>query len=284
MRQLIDAGFDAVYHDDSYDRLKLIYQGRDGQDHYDRSMVFLPQTARIHAVEYLENHDERRVASPIVPGGGQDDSGFESAEAGYQLAPLQYLYGPGPVLLLNGQEVGEPGAGSEGYGGNEGRTTLFDYWCMPEFAKWVNGHAYDGGGLSPTQRDLRRFYADLLALCQDPSVRADGYWGLRYFNRPERFPDCPGDLYTFARFQDGSGRLLVVVINFRLNSGVDGRVRVPQELADLAALADTLTVRLRLDREGAKDVAVTQVSRQAFVEHGFSVSIPNQTGHVYVIE
>ena len=40
-----------------------------------------------------------------------------------------------------------------------GRTTAFDYWCMPEFAKWVNGHAYDGG-LPQCSRNsllLRRF-------------------------------------------------------------------------------------------------------------------------------
>ena len=163
---------------------------------------------------------------------GPDDTGLGSAEAGYQLAPLQYLYGPGPVLFHNGQEVGEPGAGREGYGGEDGRTTLFDYWSMPEFAKWVNGHAYDGGGLDPWQRDLRRYYADLLALCQDPAVRADGYWGLKYFNRPDRFADCPADLYSYARFEPGSGRLLVVVANFRGGAATEGRIRIPEELAD----------------------------------------------------
>jgi glycosidase len=281
--QLIDAGFDAVYHDDSYDRLKSIYQGHGGQDQYDQVMVGFSPSARAHSVEYLENHDERRLASPVEREGGPDASGFGSAEAGYQLAPLQFLYGPGPVLLLNGQEVGEPGAGCEGFGGDDGRTSLFDYWCMPEFAKWVNGHAYDGGGLSAAQRELRRFYGDLLAICQDACVRADDYWGLKYFNRPERFADCPADLYSFARFQAGAGRLLVVAANFRPNSGVDGRVRVPRELAELAALGDPLTVRLRLDRQGAQDVPLAPLSRAALIEHGFPVSIPNQTAHVYVI-
>ena len=77
---------------------------------------------------------------------------------------MQYLFGRGPVLFFNGQEVGEPGLGAEGFSSGDGRTTAFDYWCMPEFAKWVNGHAYDGGGLSEAQRALRGYYADLLAL------------------------------------------------------------------------------------------------------------------------
>ncbi len=90
MQQLIDVGFDAVYHDPAYDLLKAIYQGKASQDDYHREMAF-PPIARGHLVEYLENHDERRVASPIVLDAGPDDSGFGSAEAGYHLAPLQYL-------------------------------------------------------------------------------------------------------------------------------------------------------------------------------------------------
>src|SRR3954466_7524483 len=107
---------------------------------------------------------------------------------------------------------------------------------MPELAKWVNGHAYDGGGLSPAQKDLRHFYSALLALCQDPSVRGDGYWGLKYFNRSSQFSACPDDLYTFARFHGGSGRLLVIVANFRPNSTVSGQVGIPQPLAAAAGL------------------------------------------------
>jgi hypothetical protein len=69
----------------------------------DREMGSPPDT-RQNVIEYLENHDERRIASPIVFSGGPDGSGFGSAEVGYQLAPLKYLYSRGPVLLLNGQE------------------------------------------------------------------------------------------------------------------------------------------------------------------------------------
>ena len=283
-QQLIDAGFDAVYHDQSYDRLKNIYQGQGTLDNYDREMTLLPAAMRNHSVQYLENHDERRVASPIVPEGGPGGSGFGSAEAGYQLGPLQYLYSAGPVLLLNGQEVGEPGAGVEGYGGNDGRTTLFDYWAMPEFVKWVNGHRYDGGGLSESQRRLRRFHAALFQLCQDPSVRGNGYWGLKYYNRSTHFADCPDDLYSFARFAPASGRLLVVVANFRPVLPVKGRIRIPPELVAAAGLADPLCVRLLLDRDGAQPGPVADVAAGKLVTDGFPVAIASQTAQVYVVE
>jgi glycosidase len=280
---LLAAGFDAVYHSTAYDALKRIYQGTGGQADYDRAVTSLSLVARAGRLGYLENHDERRIASAIDPYRGPGDSGFGSAEAGYQLAPLQLLYGPGPVLVFNGQEVAEEGAGTEGFSTDDGRTTNFDYWCMPEFAKWVHGHAYDGGGLSAAQKALRRFYADLLALCQDSSVRGDGYWGLKYWNRSGRFPDCPDDLYSFARYQTGSGRLLVVVANFRPNAACEGRIRVPPELAAAAGLRGGLRVRLVLDREGACDVAVGEWAAEELGRDGFPVSVPNQAAQVYVV-
>jgi glycosidase len=282
MQQLIDVGFDAVYHDPAYDLLKAIYQGKANQDDYYHEMAF-PPIARRHMVEYLENHDERRVASPIALNGGPDDSGFGSAEAGYHLAPLQYLSGSGPTLLLNGQEVGEPGAQAEGYQLADGRTTIFDYWAMPEFAKWVNCGRYDGGGLSKEQLALREFYAALLGLCQDPSVLGDGYWGLKYFNRPERFADCPADLYSFARFQSGSRRALVVVANFRPGAAVEGWIRIPQELVAAAGLTGDVSVQLRLDREGRRDVCVATFNAGRLTSDGFPVSLANQSAYVYAI-
>jgi hypothetical protein len=44
---------------------------------------------------------------------------------------------------------------------------------MPEVAKWVNGHRYDGGRLSPQQKELRAFYGRLLKTCGEPAF-ADG--------------------------------------------------------------------------------------------------------------
>ena len=282
MQQLIDAGFDAVYHDPAYDLLKAIYQGKASQDDYDHEMAF-PPIAKHCVVEYLENHDERRVPSPIIFDAGPDNSGFGSVEAGYQLAPLQYLSSSGPVLMLNGQEVGEPGAQAEGYQLADGRTTIFDYWAMPEFVKWVNGGRYDGGGLSKTQLAIRRFYAALLGLCQDPSVLGDGYWGLKYFNRPERFTDCPADLYSFTRFQSASRRALVVVANFRPGTAVQGRIRIPQELVAAVGFTGNVSVHLLLDRQGRRDCSVATVNAERLTSDGFPVSVSNQSAYVYTI-
>jgi glycosidase len=279
---LIQAGFDGVYHYQSYNALKDIYTQGKIRD-YDDVMLSVSPNMRPHLVVYIENHDERRVASPIVTGHGPGASGFGSAEAGYQLAPLQLLSGNGPAMILNGQEVGEPGAGLEGFGGEDGRTTIYDYWAMPEFAKWVNGHAYDGAGLSPSQKALRRFYGDLLRLCQHASVRGDGYWSLQYFNRPEQFADCPSGLYSFARFQSNSGQALVVAANFRKGGDIDGRLRIPRVLSATVHFQQKVVVELVLSREGAASAVIATVAPDELESSGFRISIQNQTSQVYLL-
>lgn len=282
LQELIDAGFDAVYHYQSYNAVKSIY--RFGLlDEYDREMVSQPDAVRKHLVHYLENHDERRIPSPIVINGRAGDSGFGSADASYQLAPVQYLYSSGAALLFNGQEVGELGEGIEGFSGDDGRTTIYDYWTMPRFAGWVNGHRYDGAGLQPDQIALRNFYGALCKLCQDPAVTGDGFWGLRYFNNVLRFPDCPAMLYSFARFQPGSGRVLLIAANFQVGSAAIGRVRFPSDLTFAAGLSGTVEVNLILDRNGSRNSSVVSIDVEQLTAVGFPISIPNQTAQVYSI-
>ena len=282
MSQLTAAGFDSIYDDHAYNMLKKIYLSYATQEDYDKT-ILSSEVPRHKLLQYLENHDERRVASPLVFGSDAHHSGFGSGAAGYQLAPLQYLQSNGAVLLFNGQEVGEVGGGMKGYNRDDGRTTLFDYWCMPELSRWVNGHKYDGGGLNEEERALRKFYGDLLRLCQDSSVRADGHWALKYYNNPWRFGDCPTDLYSFARFEAASGRLMVVVANFKGGSVTEGKIRIPPELVAAAGLLWRVKVRLVLQRSGACEETVAELDSAELTEGGFGVTVPTQSSCVYII-
>lgn len=281
---LLGAGFDAVYHDAAYDSLKRLYQGSGTQGDVDGVYLSLGDDDRHRWLHYLENHDERRIASPLVTGGGPDDSGFGSAAAGHQLAPIQFLVSPGPVLVYNGQEVGEAGSGAEGFDGEDGRSTIFDYWSLPALQGWVNDHAYDGGGLTAEQADLRAWYADLLTgPVHDPAVRGSGFWGLEYVNNSSASPGFPDDLFTFARFQPDSGRLLVVVANFRPGATVSARVRLPTELLDAAGIEDAARVRRIFDERGSVDQAVESTSRFGLSEGGFPVDVSDQAAAVFEV-
>lgn len=282
--ELLEAGFDAVYHWQAYNALKGVYQGH-GLDPYDQELASLGDPVRAHYLEYLENHDERRIGSPVVNGVGSGESGFGSSSAGYQLAPLQLLYSAGPVLLFNGQEVGEPGAGATGFKGDNGRTTIFDYWRMPVFARWVNEHRYDGGQLDTREVTLRRFYADLLKLCQDPSIAGSGYWGLRYCNRTASAPGASDSLYPYARFAPGSGRLVIVVANFRAGQAESAKVHVPRELTRVCGIPDSgsRTIRLLLNEKGRQGGAGIRQSVEDLAATGFDATVAEQACNVYEV-
>ncbi|MFB6265171.1 MAG: hypothetical protein ABEL76_16350, partial [Bradymonadaceae bacterium] len=181
LTNLVQAGFDAVYDDATYDAVKSIYccggSANDLQGHLPGDYMF------DNMLRYVENHDERRAASPVVRGEGTGASGFGSATAAKPAAALSFLLGSGPILLFNGQTVGEPGAGREGFDGDDGRTTIFDYWTMPRFAKWVNGHRYDGGQLPERYRSLRRWYGRLVDLASEPGFASGEIYVLQNRNR-----------------------------------------------------------------------------------------------------
>ena len=108
----------------------------------------------------------------------------------------------------------------EGFGGDDARTSIFDYWSMPEFCKWVNGHRYDGGRLSPDQKALREFYSRLINLVGEPAFRDGEFFPLNPPNRDNpNFGRLEGEvasghwLYAFLRYDGASGQRFLVMSN-----------------------------------------------------------------------
>ncbi len=71
-----------------------------------------------YMLNFLENHDEQRFASD-----------YFGREAGRTFAPLYVsLYmNTAPFMIYFGEEVGERGMDEEGFSGQDGRTTIFDW-------------------------------------------------------------------------------------------------------------------------------------------------------------
>ena len=225
--ELLRAGFDAVYDDPVYDALMELY---DGSNKWANDLDQLTFTgARFHrSLRYAENHDEVRLASPKEWGG-------LGMAVGRPVTAVLFGMGRGPLMIYSGQEVGEPAAGSEGFGGDDARTTIFDYWSMPEFVKWVNGHRYDGGRLSPEQRELREWYGKLLRLTSEPAFTRGEFYGLNHANKENSAfgridgETCSGHwLYAYLRRDPGSGQAFLVIANFHGTAAMeDLRVIIP---------------------------------------------------------
>lgn len=278
---LLAAGFHSVYHDEPYDQARRLYQGTAGQNNLADAFAVLDNPERGSYVHYLENHDERRIASPVVTSGNPHDTGFGSPQAVKQLGPIFYLYSQGPLLVHNGQELGEPGAGASGFSLDDGRTTIFDYSSMPKVVAWANNHLYDGGGSSSHDLALRQYYADLLALSHTAPAMGNRYWGLEYFNNAANYGDASDALYSFARFHAGAGELLVVVANFEPGAASSGVIRLPADLLTEAGVSGEVTVRKVLDGDGRVSEDGFATTAAELTADGFSVQVGDQSAVVY---
>lgn len=180
-----------------YDTLRLLLNGkRTTSDIADvqESLHDINQ----HMVHFLENHDEQRVASRFFAG-----DPWRAVSSMVVSATIDR----GPVMIYFGQEVGEPGLGAEGFQGDDGRTTIFDYWGVPEHQKWMGKGTFAGDTLSEGQKKLRKFYSTLLNLVQRKAIASGDYHDLTKAN--QALKNFGQDVQAYLRTADDE-RLLVI--------------------------------------------------------------------------
>jgi glycosidase len=245
MFDLLNAGFDAVYDAPVYRALKRIYDGSGWANDIDREIG--DRFICHNSVRYAENHDEVRLAASSEWGG-------VGMEVGRPVSAILYGISRGVIMLYNGQEVGEPGAGAEGFGGDDARSSIFDYWSMPELAKWVNGHRYDGGRLSPKQKALLAFYGRLVNLVGEPAFQDGEFFPLNPANRDNPgFGRMPGDqasghwLYAFLRYDRSTQQRFLVLANLHPTSPLrDVRVLLPATAIQFLNLSENVSRKIEL--------------------------------------
>lgn len=226
LEELVEAGFNGAYEHPTYKILQGIYeQGKWANDIDGETFA----GRRFHqCVRYLENHDEVRIAHP-------DHWGGVGMEAGKPSAAVMFGMSGAALMLYSGQEVGEPARGEEGFSGDDGRTSIFDYTSMPEFQKWVNGGKYDGGGLSEARKELRNWYGRLFKVLEQPAFTKGDFYGLNHANKGNEHFGRVGDepvsghwLYAFLRRDAESGQAFLCVANFSPEVKMKGvRVSIP---------------------------------------------------------
>jgi glycosidase len=156
-----------------------------------------------HMLNFLENHDEQRIASDFFAG-----NGAKGRPAMIVSATLQ----TNPVMVYFGQELGERGMDEEGFSGRDGRTTIFDYWTVNSVSRWVNGGQFNEDLLTTKECELRAFYQRLLNLCNsEPAIREGRFFDLTYAN----LTGCDFNEHRqFAYLRQHEKDLLLIVVNF----------------------------------------------------------------------
>ncbi len=179
---------------------------------------------------FLENHDEQRVASSFFANDPQQ------AIPGMIVAAT---ISTSPVMIYFGQELGEKAANAEGFSGEDGRTTIFDYWSIDTIRRWYNQGKCDGTLLTPEEQQLRAFYQRLLTLTLQEKTIAEGeMFDLMYVNYDN--PHFNADKhFAFLRKTDDS--LLLICVNFDAICE-DIEINIPQHAFAYLQLPDDTEV------------------------------------------
>ncbi len=206
-----------------YDTLKHIIQGKSTTDHITTVWQDLKGINQ-YMLRFLENHDEQRIASPDFAG-----DPFKAIPAMVVSATLY----TGPVMIYFGQEVGEPGAGASGFSGDDGRSTIFDYWGVPEHQKWMNNGKFDGGLLSDDQKRLHSIYSEILNLVKDHEVFGNGkFFDLHAINKKYNASYAP-ELYSYLRYNEEE--VFLILTNFS-EKPISATVDIPVDIANFDSI------------------------------------------------
>ncbi len=173
-----------------------------------------------HMLNFLENHDEQRIASEFFAG-----NPFKAIPAMVVSACMN----TNPVMIYFGQEFGEAGMDEEGFSGRDGRTTIFDYWTVDTIRRWRSGGKYDGKLLTKEEKKLQGFYSTLLNLCnKEKAIREGEFFDLTYAN-------LEGVVFNehrqYAFFRKAGKELLFIVVNFDENPAAPC-VKIPTHAFD----------------------------------------------------
>ena len=245
-----------------YDTLRNIVCGHDFASSISRCWQQLGDIQH-QMLTFLENHDEQRIASDFF---AKDP--FAAIPAMIVTATINV----NPVMIYNGQELGERGMDNEGFSGIDGRTTIFDYWSMKTVRDWINNGKFDESNLTPDQIKLRNFYIKLLKICNSEKAISRGlFYDLMYVNY-DNSTFNPLKQYAYIRTDDEN--MLLIVVNFDENDA-NIAVKIPQHAFDFFLISEKKNVT-------CKDLLSGETIKQNIThDEKFSMHISGYSGRIY---
>lgn len=197
-------GFDYLYDKVGlYDTLRAIVECRESASAITRCWQSL-QGIQEHMLNFLENHDEQRIASEFFAG---------DPKKAYPALAVSALMNTSPFMLYFGQEFGEKGMDQEGFSGRDGRTTIFDYWSIRSMQEWIGEKRdYRKNRIHKAEAEIREYYQRMLTLAQKPLFAEGSFYDLTYCNYGNQTFDIHRQ-FAFLRHLDKESVLVVVNFN-----------------------------------------------------------------------
>ncbi|CAG5068485.1 Neopullulanase 2 [Dyadobacter sp. CECT 9623] len=187
-------------------------------------------------LRFLENHDEQRIASRYFAG---------NPWLAIPAMTLSATLHTGPMMVYFGQELGVNPLVAEGFQGEDGRTTIFDYWGVTEFQQWVNGGQFNTDLLTSEQRKLREFYESLNHfVLTNEAVFAGEFYDLQYVNVDgQSYNYDKKIIYSYLRHTPD--QKLLFICNFNRERAVETNVRIPEDAwSNVLQLDSTIQYKL----------------------------------------
>ena len=203
-----------------YDTLRNVICGYDSAKSITRCWQNLGGIEK-QMLNFLENHDEQRIASDFFAG---------NPVKGIPGLIVSACMNTNPVMIYFGQEFGEPGMDAEGFSGRDGRTTIFDYWSVDSIRRWRNNGAFDGKMLTDKQKRLYAVYRKTLNVCgTEKAITHGDFFDLMYANgNGRKFNEHRQ--YVFLRKYRTD--LLFIIVNFD-GVSADVAVNIPSHAFDV---------------------------------------------------
>ena len=206
-----------------------------------------------HMLDFLENHDEQRIASNFfatVP---------EKAKPALIVSALMR---ENPLMIYAGQEIGEAGMDEEGFSGRDGRTTIFDYWHVEKLHKLLDG----GKNFTEQEQELYNYYKKVLRLRNEEEAFNNGlFYDLMYVNYDGEEGLNPSRNFAFLRRSKDA--TILVVVNFDEYPTTIG-VRIPKHAFEFLSLTE--------GTHCATDLLTEEVQVLNLEEDGFTkVTLPS---------
>lgn len=156
-----------------------------------------------HMLNFLENHDEQRIASEYFAG---------NAHKAFPGMIVSACMSTNPVMIYFGQELGESGMDTEGFSGRDGRTTIFDYWSIDSIRRWTNHGRFNTHLLNTKEKGIRNFYKTLLNICNEEKCISHGeFFDLMYVNMNGWQMDEHKQYAFLRKYED---EVLLIAVNF----------------------------------------------------------------------
>jgi len=191
-RNYLAAGFDYLYDKvGMYDTLREVMRGNLSTSAITGAWQ-ATDDIRSHMLYFLENHDEQRIASNFFAG---------DAQKGVPALVVSSLLQQNPLMIYFGQEYGERGMDKEGFSGNDGRTTIFDYWSVDTIVRAAQRK------LTAQEKQLKALYDKVINIATTEKAAINGAsFDLMYVNGRYN--------HEYAFIRKAGAEVLLVVANF----------------------------------------------------------------------